>query len=100
MRKLVSFRLPQDILEGLQRLAREESKDKSEVIRELLVLGMKEKKLNHSIQLYKEGRATLWKAAREANLSLWQMIEILRERKIELQYGVKELEEDLNALRE
>lgn len=96
----MSFRLPREILEALKKLAKEESKDRSEIVRELLSLGIKEKKLRRAIQRYKEGKVTLWKAAREAEISLWKMIEVLRERKIEAQYGMRELEEDLKALRE
>lgn len=96
----MSFRLSQEILDALKKLAKDESKDRSEIVRELLSLGIKEKRLHRAIQRYKEGRITLWKAAREAEISLWEMIEVARERKIEAQYGVKELEEDLKALRE
>lgn len=100
MGELMSFRLTAEIQKMLDKLSKEESKDKSELVRELLTLGIKEKKLQKAIRLYKEGKATLWKAARLADVSLWKMMEILKERKIEAQYGTKELEEDLKALKE
>lgn len=84
----------------LDELAGEESKDRSELVRELLTIGLKEKKIQKAIELYKNGKATLWKAARTADVSIWKMVEILRERGIEAQYGVRELEEDLKALKE
>lgn len=100
MSEVISFRLPPETLEEIEKIAREESKDKSEFIRELLAFGIREKKIENAIKLYKEGKATLWKAARVAGVSLWKMIEIMRERKVEAQYGFKELEEDLRALKE
>ena len=96
----ISLRLPSKMIKELEDLSEKERKDRSEVIRELLTLGIQEKKLRGSIELYRGGRATLWKAAKLAGLSLWEMIEVLKERKIEAQYGIKELEEDLRALTE
>lgn len=96
----MSFRLSAEIRSMLDDLAGEESKDRSELVRELLTVGLKEKKIQKAIELYKRGKATLWKAARTADISIWKMMEILRERGIEAQYGVKELEEDLKALKE
>lgn len=96
----VSFRLPEETDRMLEELSKEEVKDKSEIVRELLAIGIKEKKLQRAIKLYIEGKATMWKAARIAGLSLWQMMEVMRERKIEVQYGLRELEEDLKALKE
>jgi predicted HTH domain antitoxin len=100
MGELISVRLPAETHEMLEKLAKEEAKDKSELVRELLALGIKEKRLERAIELYKKGKVTLWKAARIADVSLWRMIEIMREKKVEAQYGVKELEEDLKALKE
>ncbi|MCS4541158.1 MAG: hypothetical protein HY929_02355 [Euryarchaeota archaeon] len=50
----MSFRLTAEIQKMLEKLSKEESKDKSELVRELLTLDIKEKKLRKTIQLYKE----------------------------------------------
>jgi len=55
-------------------MAREDAKDRSELMRELLAFGIKEKKLEKAIKLYKEGKVTLWKATRVAGVSLWEMM--------------------------
>ena len=96
--KLTTFRMPVDVEKEIEMLASEEGKDKSKIIRELLKSGIKEKKIEHALKLYKEGKITLWKAARVSDVSLWRMMEILRERKITIQYGERELSEDLKAL--
>jgi predicted HTH domain antitoxin len=100
MGEVISLRLPNETLKELEKIAKEEAKDKSGVIRELLALGLREKKLEKAIRLYREGRVTLWKAARLAGISLWQMMEVMRERKVEAQYGLRELGEDMKALKE
>jgi len=98
MSKVMSVRIPDDLEKSLLEFSEKESKPTSEVIRELLERGLKEKRIELGLQLYKEGKVTLWKAATIANVSLWEMVEKLKERKIEVQYGQSELEEDLKAL--
>ena len=97
--KLATFRLPLEVDKELEKLAQVKGTDKSKVMRELLILGIKEKKIEESFKLYIKGKVTLWKASKLAGLSLWEMMEIVRERKIPAQYGVKELKEDIKALR-
>lgn len=98
--RLISFRLPIEIEKEIEKLAYLEDSDKSKLIRELLIIGIKERKLEEALKLYKEGRISLWRAARMADMSLWKMMEIVKERKIIAQYSEKELKEDLKALRE
>lgn len=98
MSKVMSVRIPDDLEKSLLEFSEKESKPTSEVIRELLEKGLKEKRIESALELYKKGEVTLWKAASIADVSLWKMIEELKENKIEVQYGQKELEEDLKAL--
>jgi len=98
--KLMTFRLPLEIDREIEELAVLEDSDKSKLIRELIVLGIKERRLKEAIRLYVEGRISLWKAARLSDISLWKMMDIVKERKIPLQYGERELKEDFKALEE
>ncbi len=99
MGELVSFRLPEELQKELALLSKEEDRDKSEMVRELIKMGLKEKKIEKAVKLYKEGKISLSRAAEIAGVSLWRMIEIFREQKVEAQYGQRELEEDLKSLR-
>ena len=65
----------------------------------LAYFNMEEKKLKEAIKFYEKGKITLWKGARLCDISLWKMMEIMKERKIPAQYGEKELREDLLALK-
>lgn len=98
--KLTTLRLPVEIDREIEKLAYIQDSDKSKILRELIIIGIKEKKIQEAIRLFQEGRVTLWKAARLAGVSLWKMMEIVAKMKIVAQYGEKELEEDLKALRE
>ncbi len=57
----------------------------------------KEFELEKSLILYNAGKITLWKAARMADISLWKMIEIVKERRLIIQYAEKEFRSDLEA---
>lgn len=98
--KLMTFRLPLEIDKEIETIASLEDSDKSKLMRELIVLGLKEKKIKESIKLYSEGKITLWKAASLSGVSLWKMFDIIKEKKISLQYGERELAEDLKAMKE
>ena len=96
--KLTTIRLDLDVDKELELLARLTDTVKSKLIRDLIVLGIREKKLQEALKLYSQGRVTLWKSARLAGLSMWEMMEIIADRKIPVKYGEKELAEDLKGL--
>ncbi len=98
--RLMTFRIPSEIDKEMEKIVLEEDTDKSKLMRELIVLGMREKRLVTALKFYSSGKITLWKAARISGISLWQMMEILRQRKIPMQYSEKDLREDLKALSE
>ena len=53
-----------------------------------------------AVELYKDGRVSLGKAAEIAGVSKGEMFEILASKKIPLRYGMDDLKEDLKTLRE
>ena len=94
--KVLTLRLPEDVLEKIDNIARREGKERSEVIREILKIGLRDKFIEDALKAYKEGKVSIWKAAKIAGLSLWEFVEILKDKSIEIQYGIRELEEDLS----
>jgi len=98
--KLRSFRLPLKIDKEIEIMASLEDSDKSKLMRELIILGLKEKKIKESVKLYSEGKISLWKAATLSDVSSWKMLEIIKEKKVSLQYGERELAEDFKAMKE
>lgn len=98
--KLTSIRLSSEIQDEIEKISKRKDTDKSKLIRELILLGIKELKIEESLSLYQQGKISLWKAARLADISLWEMIEIVSERRIPAQYTERELKKDLKALSE
>ena len=56
-------------------------------------------KLEHYVRQYGEGRVTLARAARDAGVSLWEMIDYARARKVSAQYDLEDLKRDLGVIR-
>ncbi len=100
MSKAISLRMSESLKKQIDEMAEEESKDKSTLIRELIKSGLKEKRIENALKKYEKGEVTLWKAATMSQVSLRNMMKLLKNRKIEAQYGIEELEEDLKALGE
>ena len=100
MADMISLRLPKELREELERLSQAEDRDTSTLIRELLARGMRERKLERSLALYSKGKITLWKAARLAGVSLWEMTDALKARRVELHYDVTDLYEEVADLRD
>jgi len=57
-------------------------------------------KLYLAIELYREGKVSLGKAAEIAGVSKWEMMEIIASKNIPIQYDVKDLERDIKTLEE
>lgn len=95
MYDLISIRLSKELNKKLEKLAKTQDEDKSSIIRELLHRAVKEKEIELAIEAYKNGQISLWKAAQKAGVSLWKMTDIIKTRKIEINYSEKDLEEDL-----
>lgn len=53
-----------------------------------------------AIELYREGLISLGKASQIAGIERLDMLDLLREKKVPLQYGKEELERDLKTLEE
>ena len=51
-----------------------------------------------AIELYREGKVSLGKASEIAEVSKWEMMEILASKNIPIQYDVEDLEKDIKTL--
>jgi predicted HTH domain antitoxin len=95
----VTARLPKEMVREVERLAEKMKVDRSELIRRLLDSALREKRLEDAVQAYSEGRATLWKAAEMAGISLREMMDTVRERKIPVSYTLEDLRRDLDYVK-
>jgi len=96
--EVVSARISKERVDLIEEIAREEKVDKSTVLDRALEHYTKEWKIQKALESYREGSVTLSRAAEIAGISVWEMIDIIAERKILPQYDIEDLEEDLKAL--
>jgi len=97
---MVGTRLPQELVRELQFIEEVEQSDRSTTVRRLLARAIQQWKLEHYVRLYGDGRLTLARAAQETGVSLWQMIDYARARKVTTQYDIEDLRHDVATIRE
>ncbi|MDP8904030.1 MAG: UPF0175 family protein [Chloroflexota bacterium] len=78
-RQQVNLRLEREIVEALDDLARTEHVDRTEVARRILVDGIARTRADRAVRDYAAGRVTAWKAARDAGVSLYEMLDRIHE---------------------
>jgi predicted HTH domain antitoxin len=94
----VASRLPAELLKDLEMIEAQEQADRSTVVRKLLKKAVGDWKREHYARLYGEGKMTLARAAREAGVSLWEMMAYVRQKKITAQYDLEELRKDIQTI--
>ncbi|MHA1651986.1 MAG: UPF0175 family protein [Candidatus Helarchaeota archaeon] len=100
MEVVISTRISKELARELSRIEEIEKSDRATILRKLLSRAIKEWNKEYALSLYRDGRVSLWRAARLAKISLREMMELAAEKKIIFQYSEKDLAEDLASLRE
>jgi len=86
------------LVADLQRIEEVEHVDRSTAVRRLLYAAIREWKLDYATKLYAENRVTLARAAEEAGVSVREMMEHLRQKKVPTQYDLEDFEQDLKGI--
>ncbi|AEA46247.1 UPF0175 family protein [Archaeoglobus veneficus] len=90
-----SVRLPKELLDELEKISREEGIDKGAIIRKLLTESLREYRVKKAMEMYREGKVSLWKAAEIAGITYREALEQLRLRNIPFRYDIEDLEADV-----
>ena len=100
MRKeqMVGTRLPDTVVRDLEAIEEVEQSDRSTTVRKLLSRAIHDWKLDHFSRLYGSGKLTLARAAREAGVSLWEMMDYVKAKKITAQYDLEDFRRDLKMI--
>jgi len=93
--ELVATRLPRSLVSDLKKIEDTEQSDRSTVLRKLLYKAVTDWKKEYAASLYAEGRLTLERAAMDSGVSVREMMEYLKARKLPAQYDIEDLEEDM-----
>ena len=96
--QMVGTRLPDTVVRDLEAIEQVEQADRSTTVRKLLSRAIQEWKLDHYSRLYGGGKLTLALAAREAGVSMWEMMDYVKTRKITAQYDLEDFERDLKTV--
>ncbi|MCK5548883.1 MAG: UPF0175 family protein [Thermoplasmata archaeon] len=96
--KVITTRISEENFEDLERIEKEEQADRAEVLRKLLAKGIKEWKMKRALELLRERKVTLRKAASVASISYVEMLDLASKHRIDLGYSIEELERDLRNL--
>jgi predicted HTH domain antitoxin len=97
MTEVVSTRITDDMAKDLEEIEKDEKSDRATVVRKLLSKAITDWKLQKALMLYRGGKVSLRKAAQIANISLWEMMEIVKEQKVPLQYDYEDFRADFEA---
>lgn len=96
--QMVGTRLPLELVSELELIEDVEQSDRSTTVRRLLSKAIRQWKLDHYVRLYGEEKLTLARAAREAGVSLWEMMDYARTTKVPVQYDLDDLERDVGVI--
>lgn len=96
--KTIATRVPKEIDEFIAKIMKEERLDKSSATRKILEMGISKWRKEKAIELLRKGRVTLAKAAQIAGISIYEMIEVVREKKIDyIHITSEDLEKEIRA---
>lgn len=93
----VTTRLRKDLLGEIEKVAKEESLDRSSTIQRLLERGLREYKVERALALYRDGKVTLWRAAEMVGVTLREMMDLIETRGIPYDYDIEGLEGEVRA---
>ena len=96
--QMVNIKLPSELVRELKLIEDVEQSDRSTTVHRLLSKAIRQWKLEHYAKLYGDTKTTLARAARNAGVSLWEMVDYARARKISAQYDLEDLRRDLGTI--
>ncbi len=98
MSDYVTFRTRGNLLEDALRLAKSEGRNRSDAFRDIFKVGLAQKRQGLALEKYGRGEVSIGKAAEIAGISTWEFVELLSEKKIELNLTAKDVLEAAKAI--
>lgn len=83
LKKTVSIRISEDTEKDLEDVEKTEKVTKSAALRKVIDMGLQQWKLERALNLLQEEKITFNKAAETAEISVWELSDILEKRGIE-----------------
>ena len=99
MAATISVRLDKSLLKDLSVIEKNWQADRSEAVRRLLAKAVSSWKIQNALEKLREHKISIGKAAEECDISLWEMLDIVKENNIDwTSYSKEDLERDMNPL--
>jgi len=95
----IIVRLPRSLVEEIDRLAEDRGVDRSAVVRELLSVAVREARVRRALDLVREGRVSVWRAAEIAGVTYREMLELLRKHDVPFPLSQEELLRELEEIK-
>jgi len=96
--KVTTVRLPEETIEDLEDLTDKLQREKSDIMREALNIGIDEMKLRLALELYRKGSISFGRMAELTGLGYRELSLELRRRNIVFRYGEERLSEEVEQL--
>jgi predicted HTH domain antitoxin len=96
--KVTTVRLPEETIEDLEDLTNKLQRERSEVMREAIQIGIGEMKLRLALELYKKGRISFGRTAELTGLSQRDLFRELKRRNVPYRYGEERFSEEAKQL--
>ncbi len=97
MQKPLSIRLTEEIERKLKKLIEIEKLEKSTLMRKILNSGIDEELRKCSLELFKDRKVSLAKAAEIAGVSIREMMDLIREKGVSLHITAEDIRNDFEA---
>jgi predicted HTH domain antitoxin len=94
MGDVTALRLPKDIEAVIEERVKEEKLDKSSVMKQFLMIGIKEYRKQKAIQLYRDGKISLSQAKEMAGVTVYEMIDLLVKAGVKSNYSIEDMEKE------
>lgn len=93
--KVTTVRLPEETLEALQDLTDKLQRERSDIMREAMQIGIGEMKLRLALELYTKGKVSFGRMAELTGLGYRELSLALKRRNVTLRYGEERFAEDI-----
>jgi len=97
MQKIISIRPTEEMAKKLEMLISIEQMGKSALIRRILDRGLNEELKRYALELFRDKRVSLAKAAEIAGISVREMMDLIKEKDIPLHITLEDIREDFEA---
>ena len=93
----VSTRIDKEMLSEIDELSKEKQMDRASFLRNLIVEGLSIERKKKVLSMYKDRKISMAKAAEMLDVNLWDMLDLIEEEGIYLEYSEEELREDIKG---